>query len=201
VNEPVLYVVASGCPASTDLVPFVKELIEDGWRTCVITTPMGARFVPCFELEQLTEFPVRSEYKMPDEPDVLPPADAIAAAPATFNTVNKIAQGITDTLASGLVCEGIGAGIPVVVAPSLNPALSRHGAFRRSLGQLADDGVRLVLSAALNLEPRAIVSASDDFPWQAVRRVLRDSRLTARMIGCRPTRGSRDPGPVRAGVP
>jgi phosphopantothenoylcysteine synthetase/decarboxylase len=111
VNEPVLYVVGSGCPASTDLVPFVKELIEDGWRTCVITTPMGARFVPCFELEQLTEFPVRSEYKMPDEPDVLPPADAIAAAPATFNTVNKIAKGITDTLASGLVCEGIGAGI------------------------------------------------------------------------------------------
>jgi transcriptional regulator with XRE-family HTH domain len=38
---------------------------------------------------------------MPDEPDELPAADAVVVAPATFNTVNKWAAGITDTFAAG----------------------------------------------------------------------------------------------------
>jgi hypothetical protein len=35
----------------------------------------------------------------------LPPADAIAVAPATYNTINKWAAGISDTLALGILCE------------------------------------------------------------------------------------------------
>jgi hypothetical protein len=35
----------------------------------------------------MTGHPVRTSYKLPDEPDVLPPPDAILVAPATFNTV------------------------------------------------------------------------------------------------------------------
>jgi phosphopantothenoylcysteine synthetase/decarboxylase len=56
--------------------------------------------------------------------------------PATFNTVNKIAHGISDTLAVGLVCEGLGNGLPVIIAPWLNRPLTRHGAYRRSLDHL-----------------------------------------------------------------
>ena len=63
-------------------------------------------------------------------------ADVYVVAPATFNTINKIANGITDTLAVGLVCEALGYGRPVVVVPWFNRGLSRHGAYGRSLGQL-----------------------------------------------------------------
>lgn len=68
-------------------------------------------------------------------------------APATFNSVNKMAQGIADTLAHSLVAEAIGAKWPLIVAPSLNSALASHPQFSRSLETLRGWGVTI-------LEPR-----------------------------------------------
>jgi phosphopantothenoylcysteine synthetase/decarboxylase len=172
VSDTVLYVVVCGCPAAAGVTDFVKQAQADGWNTCVIATPMGSRFINSEELSQLTGHPVRTTYKHPDEPDVLPPAKAIVVAPATFNTVNKLANGITDTLAAGITCEGIGLGIPVIVAPSINAALARHGAFRRSLGYLSDYGVHLALNSQPNTESRSAVNQGSEFPWHIVRQLL-----------------------------
>ncbi len=65
-------------------------------------------------------------------------------APATFNSVNKIAQGIADTLAHSLVAEAIGAKWPVIIAPSLNEALAAHPQFVNSLRTLRDWGVTIL---------------------------------------------------------
>jgi len=46
------------------------------------------------------------------------PANAIAVAPATFNTVNKLAAGIADTLALGLLCEYLALAVPIVLPPT-----------------------------------------------------------------------------------
>jgi flavoprotein len=81
---------------------------------------------------------------MPDEPDELPPADAVVVAPATFNTVNKWAAGITDTLATGLLCELTGLGVPIVAVPLVKEALARHVAFGRSREVLNEMGVRVL---------------------------------------------------------
>jgi len=62
-------------------------------------TPQASKFVDLALLEQLTGYAVRSDYKRPEEPDVLPRTDAIVVFPATFNTLNKWALGISDTLA------------------------------------------------------------------------------------------------------
>jgi phosphopantothenoylcysteine synthetase/decarboxylase len=45
----------------------------------------------------------RAGIRLPDEPDELPAANAVVVAPATFNSVNKRAAGITDTFATGPV--------------------------------------------------------------------------------------------------
>jgi phosphopantothenoylcysteine synthetase/decarboxylase len=174
--EPVLYVIVCGSPAAAGAADFVNEVIGDGWNTCVIATPMGSRFIDCEQLSQLTGHPVRTTYKHPDEPDVLPPAEAIVVAPATFNTVNKVASGITDTLATGIICEGIGMEIPVIFAPSVNPALARNGAFKRSLGYLADHGVELIINPEEGTKPRTSVNQDSKFPWYAVRQMLADVR-------------------------
>jgi hypothetical protein len=71
----------------------------------------------------------------------MPPADAIAVAPATFNTINKWAAGFTDTLALGILCEAHGLGIPTAVLPYVNSALAAHPAYRRSMDVLRDMGV------------------------------------------------------------
>jgi hypothetical protein len=88
---------------------------------------------------------VRADYKLPTEPDVLPPANAIVVAPATFNTVNKFASGIADTLALSLLCEYLSLEVPIVVAPNVNPALARHPEYQTSVKKLREWGVRVLV--------------------------------------------------------
>jgi phosphopantothenoylcysteine synthetase/decarboxylase len=96
---------------------FVRLAQESTWLVRVIATPTGERFVDADELAALTGDRVRIAFRMPNEPDELPPADAVVAAPATFNTVNKWAAGIADTFATGLLCEMTGLGVPIIAVP------------------------------------------------------------------------------------
>ncbi len=125
------------CAASTAaLVPkFVKQAQARGWNVCVITTPQGTKFLDIPLVERLTGYPVRSEYKRPEEPDVLPRADAIVVFPATFNTINNLALGI--------LCEYTGLKMPIVTVPCFRTGggLDGHPAFFRSLHMLKDYGV------------------------------------------------------------
>lgn len=116
------------------------------------------------KLAELTGHPVRSQYKHPDEPP-----DAFVIAPATFNTINKWAQGISDTLALGLLNEAIGQGLPMVALPWPNAALYRHPVFQRSVATLREWGVRVILDPARL--PRASKIPAD-FPWEVLRTEL-----------------------------
>jgi len=101
---------------------------------------------------------------------VLPPADALVVAPATFNTINKWAHGISDTLALGLLHEATGLGLPIVAVPWLSAALLRHPALQHSIGVLRDWGVRLILDAAQPARPAGAAA----FPWDKLRTELAD---------------------------
>jgi phosphopantothenoylcysteine synthetase/decarboxylase len=143
----VLYHVVCGAPPAVEAEIPVRLEQAAGWDVCLIASPNAVPFVDVAALRELTGHPVRSAYKHPTEPDVLPPANALVVAPATFNTLNKIVHGVADTLAVSLVCEYLGLGVPVVVAPNLNPALARHPAYRESVERLRGWGVT-VLSGA-----------------------------------------------------
>jgi phosphopantothenoylcysteine synthetase/decarboxylase len=142
----VLYVIFCGSPAASLVPGLVRAAIDRGWMVCAIATPQGTKFADLPQLESLTGYPVRSEYKYPAEPDVLPRADAVVAFPATFNTLNKWALGISDTLAVGLLCEYTGLRMPVVAVPSVTvgAGLDTHPAFQRSLALLREYGVRVI---------------------------------------------------------
>lgn len=166
---PVLYVIACGGPPAGQVAGFVRSAQDQGWDVCVIATPDGAKFLDMAALTELTGHPVRVHYKQPDEPDVLPPASAMAVAPATFSTVNKMAHGISDTLALGLLNEAIGLGLPIVVVPWPNAALARHPAFKRSVAELREWGVTLIYDPA-NLPDAGEQPAV--FPWDGLRAEL-----------------------------
>jgi phosphopantothenoylcysteine synthetase/decarboxylase len=171
-KDPVLYVIACGGRPAADLPPFVEQLRSDGWTVCVVSTPSGMKFLDADRLAELTGFPVRHDYKQPDEPDVLPPADAFAVAPATFNTVNKWAHGISDTLALGLLNEAVGLARPIVAAPWPNSALARHPVFVRSIADLRSWGVTVLLDAAGLPTPDSGDNPAGTFPWPELRREL-----------------------------
>lgn len=140
----VLYVVVCAAPSASLVDGLVSLALEDGWLVRVIATPMGERFIDSDRLAEMTGDRVRTGFRMPDEPDELPKADAVVVAPATFNTVNKWAAGIADTFAVGLLCELTGVGVPILAVPLLKDELARHVAFRRNLVSLSEMGVRIL---------------------------------------------------------
>jgi hypothetical protein len=166
---PVLYIVGCGARPAADLPGFVTWAQSQGWDACVVLTPSALKFADPARLAGLTGHPVRTDYKRPGEPDVLPAADALVIAPCTFNTVGKWAAGISDTLALGLVNEALGAGLPIVACPNPHVHLARHPAFGRSVEFLRGCGVQVLFDPARyplpdgGNDPRAI------FPWDAVK--------------------------------
>jgi phosphopantothenoylcysteine synthetase/decarboxylase len=167
--RPVLYVVASGAAPARELPTLVTDLTRE-WDTCVVTTPEGSRFFDAGQVAEITGHPVRTSFKDPDAPDVLPPANAFAAVPATFNTINKWAAGISDTLALGLLNEAIGLGLPIVTVPWPNVALARHPAFGRSLATLRACGISVMIDPE-NL-PDDSKPGQARFPWDQLRSEL-----------------------------
>lgn len=140
----VLYVLVCGSPMARDVGILVDLAQQDGWEVCVITTPDGSKFVDVAALQAQTGHPVRTHYKNPGDVDLLPPADAMIVAPATVNTVNKWAAGITDTLVLGLLVEGYGYGVPTAVVPYTNKVMALHPALHESLAKLRRWGVHVL---------------------------------------------------------
>lgn len=128
-----LSVVVCGAGPASHVERLVIAAQGRGWSVQVIATPAGLEFIDTGSLATLTGSPVRSQYRQPGEPRSAP-ADAFVVAPATYNTINKLAGGISDTYALGVLAEAIGLGLPVVVMPFVNTAAlqtQRQGTRRR----------------------------------------------------------------------
>ena len=138
------------------------ELAHDhGWTVQIIATPSALAFIDVAKLEAQTGRAVRSEYRSSGELRS-PRADAIIVAPATYNTINKWAKGISDTYALGILAEAPGFGIPVVVLPFVNSALAGRAPFKDSVNALRGEGVRIcsgpASSSRIHPEPGATKS-------------------------------------------
>jgi phosphopantothenoylcysteine decarboxylase len=164
VSKPVLYVIACAAPPARDVGTLIAAAQQQGWAPCLLVTPSAVRFLDVTAMADLTGYPVRSEYKNPGEPDVLPAPDAIIVAPATVNTINKWAAGICDTLPLGILVEGIGLKLPIAAVPWTNAAQAAHPAFAHNLVKLTSWGVH-VLSAPH--DPGTADGRPEGFPWQS----------------------------------
>ncbi|GII83906.1 hypothetical protein Ssi03_18960 [Sphaerisporangium siamense] len=141
----------------------------DGWTVQMVATPSALDFIDVPALERQTGRPVKSRYRTPNEPKP-PRADAIIVAPATYNTVNKFAQGIADTYALGLLAEAPGLGIPVVVMALVNSALAQRAPFRRSVEELRAEGVHVILGPE---ESPTANGPTAPYPWHLALAALR----------------------------
>jgi len=177
VTRSVLYVIACAAPPAREVGKLVALAQDDGWDVCVLTSPSGRRFADVAALEQATGHPVRSDYKDPGEPDVLPAPDAIIVAPATVNTINKWAAGICDTLALGILVEAIGKRLPMVALPFTNRAHAAHPAFPDNIGKLRSWGVTVLFGPEVYPlhEPGTGSRYLHLFPWaMAVQAIARN---------------------------
>jgi phosphopantothenoylcysteine synthetase/decarboxylase len=164
-----LYIISSAAPPVRQLDEACKLAIERGWQPYVTLTPMAATWVDVDALAAVTGNPVRVHPRRPDEEDSLPNADAVLAAPLTFNTINKWAAGVSDNVALGLLNELLFGGPAIVAAPCAKSALRAHPAYGRSIQLLASAGVTIV-------DQRTILERGPDgrahFRWPELIRAL-----------------------------
>jgi phosphopantothenoylcysteine decarboxylase len=113
---------------------------------------------------------VRVNPRLPHEQDPLPDADAVVAAPLTFNTINKWAAGISDTLALGLLNELMGAGLPIYVVPCVKSALRNHPAYSASIALLRKSGVTVLDQDEITFKASSGLTA---FDWSSIATALR----------------------------
>ncbi|MFG2060415.1 flavoprotein [Micromonospora sp. NPDC048871] len=139
-----LALVVCAAPPVLRIGELIELLQEDGWTVCLTATPTAATWIDREALAQQTGYPVRVEWRMPGDPEPHPPATAVAAIPATFNVINKWAQGINDTLALGVLNEALGADIPLYVFPNVKAQLAAHPSYNRHLQLLHDAGVTML---------------------------------------------------------
>jgi phosphopantothenoylcysteine synthetase/decarboxylase len=162
-----LSVIVCGAGPASDVGKLVKLAQQRGWSVQLIATPAALAFLDLAALEALAGSAVRSAYRSPGEPRSLK-SDAVIVAPATYNTINKCAHGISDTYALGLLAEAVSLPIPVVVLPFVNSALAGRRPFQWSVSRLRDEGVRVLLGPG-EIEPHSPGTGGqqlDTFPWQ-----------------------------------
>ena len=113
---------------------------------------------------------MRSAPRLPRETSPHPALDCLVVAPASANTVAKLALGIADNQALTTSCELIGLqSIPIVVFPRINAAHARQPAWSGHLDALRSVGVHLIYGDDVwrLYEPREAPS-DRELPWQAI---------------------------------
>jgi phosphopantothenoylcysteine decarboxylase/phosphopantothenate--cysteine ligase len=174
----------SGGIAIYKAVELVRLLAKEGFGPTVVTTEAGKRFIM-----PLTFAAVARAGVLDDESSwqassgwfehiqAARQADVMVIAPATANTVAKLATGLADNLLSAIYLAYRG---PVIVAPAANWAMYEHEATRRNLEILAKRGVEVLPTGTGDLacgEEGAGRMASPEVIMSAVRRAF--ARLAA----------------------
>jgi phosphopantothenoylcysteine synthetase/decarboxylase len=165
-HRRVLSVIVCGAGPATAIGTLIQLAQDRGWIVQVIATPAALAFFDQTALEQATGSPVRSQYSKPGAPRSQIP-DAIIVAPATYNTINKWALGISDTYALGILAETTALDVPVVVLPFVNTALASRAPFRRSVEALRTEGVHILLGPEgfQPHPPHTGGNLTDSYPW------------------------------------
>ncbi|WP_433531669.1 flavoprotein [Micromonospora sp. CA-263727] len=140
----VLALIVCAAPPVLRIGELIELLQEDGWTVCLTATPTAATWIDRDALAEQTGYPVRVEWRKPGETEPHPPATTVAVVPATFNLINKWAQGINDNPALGILNETLGARIPIYAFPNVKAQLVSHPSYDRHLRLLREAGVAVV---------------------------------------------------------
>jgi phosphopantothenoylcysteine decarboxylase/phosphopantothenate--cysteine ligase len=133
--------------AAYKVADIVSKLVQQGAGVTVCMTEAATKFVGPLTFEALSGRPVRiSTWNLVESSDpqhiaVTERADLMLIAPATNNTIAKIASGICDDLVSLLVCASA---CPVVFAPAMNNRMWAHPVAQENVRKLQEIGYTFI---------------------------------------------------------
>ena len=137
----------TGGIAAYKTASLIRLLVREGAEVRVIMTDHAKEFITPLTLATLSKNPVLTEFFNPGNGswnshiDLGLWADIFIIAPATANTIAKMAAGIADNL---LLTTYLSARCPVFIAPSMDADMLNHSATSGNIKNLATTGVNIL---------------------------------------------------------
>lgn len=136
----------TGSIAAYKMADVVSQLTKQGHRVRCILTESATQFVTPLVLETLSGNPVRSaifgaDISGTEHIDLARWADLFVVAPASANTLAKLALGLADDL---LTTVALATEAPLLIAPAMNTVMWNKPVTQTHLRGLADAGARFV---------------------------------------------------------
>ncbi|MDA8613101.1 bifunctional phosphopantothenoylcysteine decarboxylase/phosphopantothenate--cysteine ligase CoaBC [Candidatus Pelagibacter bacterium] len=145
-NKKILYIICGGISAYKSLET-IRLFKKNGAKIKTILTNSAKEFITPLSVASLSQgkvysdlFSVENETEM-DHIALSRWADVILIAPATANTITKLAQGTTDDLASTVV---LASNKEIYLAPAMNVRMWEHESTKHNLKKLISYGYKLI---------------------------------------------------------
>ena len=141
----------TGSIAAYKAAPLVRRLKEAGAEVRVLMTPSAERFVSPLTLGTLSEdevlteiFPDNEEGSWTKHVSLGEWADLFVVAPATAQTIAKLAHGFCDSM---LTATALSARCPLLVCPAMDREMYRHPTTQDNLDRLREIGYAVMPAA------------------------------------------------------
>lgn len=133
----------TGSIAAYKAASLTRLLVKEGAKVKVIMTPLAKEFITPLTLATLSKNPILVDFFNPENGDWNSHvdlglwADGYIIAPATANTMGKMANGVADNL---LITTYLSAKCPVFIAPAMDLDMYKHPATQKSIETLKSFG-------------------------------------------------------------
>ncbi|MBO4876159.1 MAG: bifunctional phosphopantothenoylcysteine decarboxylase/phosphopantothenate--cysteine ligase CoaBC [Bacteroidales bacterium] len=137
----------TGSIAAYKAANIVRMLVTQGAEVKIVMTPLAKQFITPLTLATLAKNPIYVDFFNPENGEWNSHvslgmwADAYLIAPATANTIGKMANGIADNL---LLTSYLSAKCPVFVAPAMDLDMFAHPAVQKNIETLKSYGVHFI---------------------------------------------------------
>ena len=124
-----------------------RLLVSAGAEVKVVMTPLAKQFITPLTMATLSKNPILVDFFNPENGEwnshvsLGEWADCYLIAPATANTMAKMASGVADNL---LLTTYLSARCKVAIAPAMDLDMYRHASTQRNMAQLRADGVHII---------------------------------------------------------
>ena len=137
-----------------------SQLNKLGFEVKVLMTPAAQKFITPLTLQVLSLHQVGLDVMIEDDPqriehiDIGKETDLFLVAPASANTIAKLAMGLADNMVTSTALA-LPQGTKILLAPAMNTKILEHPATQRNLKLLQDYGYQII-------QPREALLACGD---------------------------------------
>lgn len=126
-----------------------SQLTKLGLEVRVLMTPAARKFITPLTLQVLSKNPVGLDVMIEEDPqriehiDIGKETNIFLVAPASANTIAKLAMGIADNMVTSTALA-LPQGTKKILAPAMNTKMLEHPATQRNLKLLQDYGYQII---------------------------------------------------------